>query len=84
MMLTAVMSTGSAEIIAVASIIIYDIYIPYVKPFRKNAKPGHCLLCDKPLRLSIIVYNQRPLPLSLLANYFLFGPFHSGCPIILV
>ena len=62
MMLTAVMSTGSAEIIAVASIIIYDIYIPYVKPFRKNAKPGHCLLCDKPLRLSIIVYNQRPLP----------------------
>ena len=50
MMLMAVMSTGSAEIIAVGSIVIYDIYIPYLKPFKKNMKPGHCLLCDKPLR----------------------------------
>ena len=41
MMLMAVMSTGSAEIIAVGSIIIYDIYIPYIKPFKKHVKPGH-------------------------------------------
>lgn len=30
----AVMSTGSAEIIAVASLIIYDIYKLYINPFR--------------------------------------------------
>ena len=50
MMLMAVMSTGSAEIIGVASIIIYDIYIPYMKPFRRNHVPGTCILCEKPLR----------------------------------
>ncbi|XP_023321777.1 urea-proton symporter DUR3 [Eurytemora carolleeae] len=50
MMLTAVMSTGSAEIIAVCSIIIYDIYIPYIKPFKKDLPSGHCILCEKPFR----------------------------------
>ena len=53
MMLMAVMSTGSAEIIAVGSILIYDIFIPYFKPFRKNHIPGTCLLCEKPMRASV-------------------------------
>ena len=34
LILMAVMSTGSAEVIAVASIIIYDVYQAYVCPFR--------------------------------------------------
>merc|ERR1719273_1395169 len=36
LILMAVMSTGSAEVIAVASIVIYDIYQAYVVPFRPN------------------------------------------------
>merc|ERR1712018_692112 len=38
LILMAIMSTGSAEVIAVASIIIYDIYQAYVEPFRKDLK----------------------------------------------
>ena len=34
----AVMSTGSAEVIAVSSIIIYDVYQAYLCPFRPNMK----------------------------------------------
>ena len=51
LILMAVMSTGSAEIIAVASLIIYDVYQAYIQPFRKNLKPGHCILCGKPMRI---------------------------------
>lgn len=36
LILMAVMSTGSAEVIAVASIIIYDVYQTYLCPFRPN------------------------------------------------
>ena len=50
LILMAVMSTGSAEIIAVASLIIYDIYQAYVQPFRKDLETGHCILCAKPMR----------------------------------
>merc|ERR1719495_211513 len=50
LILMAVMSTGSAEVIAVASIIIYDIYQAYVEPFRKNLKTGHCIICAKPTK----------------------------------
>jgi Na+/proline symporter len=32
----AVMSTGSAEVIAVSSIIIYDIYQTHIAPFRSD------------------------------------------------
>ena len=46
----AVMSTGSAEVIAVASIIIYDVYQAYVEPFRKDLKDGQCIICGKDLR----------------------------------
>jgi len=50
LILMAVMSTGSAEVIAVASIIIYDIYQAYVEPFRKDLKTGHCIICAKPTK----------------------------------
>lgn len=47
LILMAVMSTGSAEVIAVASVIIYDIYQTYIKPFRPDLKPGFCIICNK-------------------------------------
>ena len=50
LILMAVMSTGSAEIIAVASLIIYDVYQAYVQPFRKGLHPGHCILCAQPMK----------------------------------
>jgi Na+/proline symporter len=50
LILMAVMSTGSAEVIAVASIIIYDVFQAYIKPFRPHLKEGQCILCTKYLR----------------------------------
>merc|ERR1719189_735617 len=50
LILMAVMSTGSAEIIAVASIVIYDVYQAYVAPFRPDLKEGQCILCGKNYR----------------------------------
>jgi hypothetical protein len=50
LILMAVMSTGSAEVIAVASIVIYDIYQAYICPFKPNLKDGQCILCDRYLR----------------------------------
>merc|ERR1719323_667605 len=44
------MSTGSAEVIAVASIVIYDIYQAYVVPFRPNLIHGQCIICGKFMR----------------------------------
>ena len=38
LILMAVMSTGSAEVIAVSSIVIYDVYQTYLWPFRPNLK----------------------------------------------
>merc|ERR1719458_1014024 len=46
----AVMSTGSAEIIAVASIVIYDVYQTYICPFRQDHQDGQCILCGRFLR----------------------------------
>ena len=57
LILMAVMSTGSAEIIAVASLIIYDVYQAYIQPFRKDLKPGHCILCANPMRMENITVN---------------------------
>ncbi|XP_076467944.1 uncharacterized protein LOC143298833 [Babylonia areolata] len=42
-----VMSTGSSEIMAVASIIVYDIYQIYINPFRRNLTGHMCVLCGK-------------------------------------
>merc|ERR1711970_273951 len=50
LILMAVMSTGSAEVIAVASIVIYDVYQTYICPFQPDLKEGQCILCSKYLR----------------------------------
>jgi len=50
LILMAVMSTGSAEVIAVASIVIYDVYQTYICPFKPDLKEGQCILCSKYLR----------------------------------
>ncbi|XP_052797300.1 uncharacterized protein LOC128229424 [Mya arenaria] len=42
------MSTGSGEVMAVSSIIVYDIYQIYINPFRKNHDMSQCILCRKP------------------------------------
>merc|ERR1711962_386600 len=57
LILMAVMSTGSAEVIAVASIIIYDIYQAYIEPFRKDLKSGHCIICARPTKAA---YSNDP------------------------
>lgn len=62
LILMAVMSTGSAEVIAVASIIIYDIYQAYVEPFRADLKPGQCIICGQPTREDIA--NKMGVPTS--------------------
>ena len=50
LILMAVMSTGSAEVIAVASIVIYDVYQVYICPFRPGLKAGQCILCGRNYR----------------------------------
>ena len=50
LILMAVMSTGSAEVIAVASIVIYDVYQVYICPFRPCLKTGQCILCGRNYR----------------------------------
>jgi len=57
LILMAVMSTGSAEVIAVASIIIYDVYQAYIEPFRKDLKSGHCIICARPTKAA---YSNDP------------------------
>ncbi|XP_021364375.1 uncharacterized protein LOC110457422 isoform X2 [Mizuhopecten yessoensis] len=47
----ALMSTGSGEVMAISSIIVYDIYQIYVRPFRKGLPGTHCILCGKHVRL---------------------------------
>ena len=43
LMLFAVMSTGAGQVIAISSMIIYDIYQPYVRPFRDHHKANEPL-----------------------------------------
>merc|ERR1712165_297141 len=50
LILMAVMSTDSAEVIAVASIVIYDVYQAYICPFKSDLKEGQCILCSRYLR----------------------------------
>ncbi|XP_060064863.1 uncharacterized protein LOC132545205 [Ylistrum balloti] len=47
MVFMAVMSTGSGEVMAISSIIVYDFYQTYIRPFRRNVPPAHCVLCGK-------------------------------------
>ncbi|XP_061178004.1 uncharacterized protein LOC133186736 [Saccostrea echinata] len=41
----ALMATGSGEIMAISSILVYDIYKVYVCPFRETCVPSSCPLC---------------------------------------
>ncbi|KAK3575937.1 hypothetical protein CHS0354_001140 [Potamilus streckersoni] len=43
----ALMSTGSGEVMAISSIVVYDIYQTYVHPFRKGLTEVDCVLCGK-------------------------------------
>ncbi|XP_060064864.1 uncharacterized protein LOC132545206 [Ylistrum balloti] len=43
----ALMSTGSGEVMAISSIIVYDIFQTYIRPFRHNLKNAYCILCGK-------------------------------------
>ncbi|XP_076358090.1 uncharacterized protein LOC143250861 [Tachypleus tridentatus] len=47
MILMAVTSTGSAEVIAVTSLLVYDVYQFYLKPFRSTNDVNSCILCGK-------------------------------------
>ncbi|KAH3843782.1 uncharacterized protein LOC127878035 [Dreissena polymorpha] len=51
MVMMALMSTGSGEVMAISSIIVYDIYKTYINPFRKLNSPSCCLLCGKEKQL---------------------------------
>jgi hypothetical protein len=59
LILMAVMSTGSAEVIAVSSIVIYDIYQAYVEPFRKDLKHGQCIICGQYMRAITAKMNNE-------------------------
>ena len=50
LILMAVMSTGSAEVIAIASIVIYEVYQVYICLFKPDLREGQCILCLKYLR----------------------------------
>ena len=56
LILMAVMSTGSAEVIAVSSIVIYDVYQAYLCPFRPNLKVS--ILAHKQKRI-FFMYHYR-------------------------
>ncbi|CAC5371237.1 DUR3 [Mytilus coruscus] len=47
MLTMALMSTGSGEVMAISSIIVYDIYKVYIKPFRVLKSHTTCILCGK-------------------------------------
>ena len=38
LMLFAVMSTGAGQVISIAALVIYDIYMPYMRPFHEDHK----------------------------------------------
>merc|ERR1712088_1038846 len=58
LILMAVMSTGSAEVIAVASIVIYDVYQAYICPFKPDLKRGHCIICNKPTNARYVIKGE--------------------------
>ncbi|XP_070546656.1 uncharacterized protein [Ptychodera flava] len=47
MILMAVTSTGSAEVMAVTSILVYDLYQLHWRPYRRVTDSSSCILCDK-------------------------------------
>lgn len=55
----ALMSTGSGEVMAISSIIVYDIYQLHVAPFRRNYHHGQCLLCGRQTRNMYVPKNEK-------------------------
>ncbi|KAK3100009.1 hypothetical protein FSP39_013434, partial [Pinctada imbricata] len=55
----ALMSTGSGEVMAISSIVVYDIYQTYVRPFRKGLKRRHCVLCGKNKKRTVIATYEN-------------------------
>lgn len=56
----ALMSTGSGEVMAISSIIVYDIYQTYLRPFRDEMKRRQCVLCGKNKKKTLIAtYESR-------------------------
>ncbi|KAK0050544.1 urea-proton symporter DUR3-like isoform X1, partial [Biomphalaria pfeifferi] len=47
MLIMAVMSSGSGEVMAISSIVVYDIYQTHIRPFKKTRGTGHCVLCGE-------------------------------------
>ncbi|PIK48507.1 putative urea-proton symporter DUR3 [Apostichopus japonicus] len=45
--LMSVTSTGSAEVIAITSIVVYDLYQIHLRPYRRVADSNGCILCGK-------------------------------------
>ena len=45
MIFMAIMSTGSSEVVAIASILVYDIHMVYLKPFKKTYHWEMCSIC---------------------------------------
>ncbi|XP_046575766.1 urea-proton symporter DUR3-like [Haliotis rubra] len=54
----ALMSTGSGEVMAISSIIVYDIYQTYINPFRYHLKSVHCILCGRVKREAVTQQNN--------------------------
>ena len=52
LILLAIMTTGSSQVIAISSIIIYDIYEPYIQPYIENLPDGFCKLCQNKFDIS--------------------------------
>ncbi|XP_064598785.1 uncharacterized protein LOC135465474 [Liolophura sinensis] len=47
MILMAITSTGAAEVVAVTSILVYDIYQIHLRPYRHVTDANGCILCGK-------------------------------------
>ncbi|GFN81677.1 urea-proton symporter dur3-like [Plakobranchus ocellatus] len=65
MIIMAVMSSGSGEVMAISSIIVYDIYQIHINPFNKK-KPNvsECILCGDPKRADASVLDQGEITVS--------------------
>ncbi|XP_041356757.1 uncharacterized protein LOC121373965 [Gigantopelta aegis] len=60
MLTMSLMSTGSGEVMAVSSIIVYDIYQSHLRPYRKHNSSGSCLLCGQPTPLEEPISSRDP------------------------
>ena len=68
MLMMSLMSTGSGEVMAVSSIIVYDVYKTYIKPFRLSII--NVSFFGWVLRRTITVRLYGDLPSLLVEEYF--------------